>query len=37
MNDVAVKEAVQRASVDMGRPLHYLSAVSRMPGTPSAE
>jgi hypothetical protein len=37
VNDGAVKEAVQRACVDVGLPLAYRSAVSQMLRTPSSE
>lgn len=37
VNDVAVKEAVQRACVDVGLPLAYRSAVSQMLRTPASE
>ncbi|WP_239470497.1 hypothetical protein [Archangium violaceum] len=37
VNDAAVKEAVQRACVDVGLPLSYRSAVSQMLRTPSSE
>jgi hypothetical protein len=37
VNDAAVKEAVQRACVDVGLPLAYRSAVRQMMFTPSSE